>query len=524
MLLVTRDLARSLVRGLQAASVGKIFGMPGGGPNLDMIGSAEEVAIDFVLTHGENAACMMAAGYGRLTGTPGVAVVTRGPGLTSAVNGLAQATLDRFPLVLISDTVSHAQGRRVAHQRLDQVGVAAPVTKWSGTLGIRDPEAVVNAAARLAMTAPAGAVHLAFDPTVPGDEVPDVPTPVVADDAVLERVRRLCAAARRPVVIVGLDAARHAAGVRDSLESLSCPILVTYEAKGTIPESWPNYAGLFTGAAIERPLLEQADLIIALGLDPVEPTPGPWSYRAPMVMLHSHPIDTAYFGEPELLVGPYEDHLKDLVGSCHSEWPPHAGREARERDVAALEYPAQGLSPHEVVRVTRQARGDALLTVDAGAHMLVVMPLWVTDDADSVLISNGLATMGFALPAAIGAALARPGRRVVCFVGDGGLGMVLAELETLARLRLDVTVVVLNDEALTLIRLKQQQDQGGDSAVGYGTMDFAAMARGMGVPGTTVNDAESLRAALTAAEPGPCLVDARIDPSGYPHVLRVTRG
>ncbi|WP_116043743.1 thiamine pyrophosphate-binding protein [Amycolatopsis palatopharyngis] len=521
---MTRDLALPLVRGLRAAGVEKIFGMPGGGPNLDMIGCAEEVGIDFVLAHGETAACIMAASYGRLTGTPGVAVVTRGPGLTSAGNGLAQATLDRFPLLLISDTVSQANAGRVAHQRLDQVGAAAPLTKWSGTLGVGDPEAVVNAAAALATAAPAGAVHLAFDPTVAGDPAPELPMPAVVDDAVLERVRRRCDSARRPVVIVGLDAARHVMGVRAALESMNCPILVTYEAKGTIPESWPSYAGVFTGAVVERPLLDQADLIIALGLDPVEPLPGPWSNKAPMVMLHSHPIDAAYFGEPEVVVGSYDEQFKDLLGRCHSEWPPRAGRETCDRDVARLEYPTQGLSPHEVVRTTRKARGDALLTVDAGAHMLVAMPLWETDDADSVLISNGLATMGFSLPAAIGAALARPGQRVVCFVGDGGLAMVLAELETLARLRLDVTVVVLNDEALTLIRLKQKQNQGGDMAVVYGAMDFAAVACGMGVPGSTVDDAESLRVTLDAAGPGPSLVDARIDPSGYAHVMRVTRG
>lgn len=109
---------------------------------------------------------------------------------------------------------------------------------------------------------------------------------------------------------------------------------------------------------------------------------------------------------------------------------------------------------------------------------------------------DGLATMGFSLPAAIGAALARPGQRVVCFVGDAGLAMVLAELETLARLRLDVTVVVLNDEALTLIRLKQKQNQGGDRAVVYGAVNFAAVACAMGVPGSTVDDAESLRVRL----------------------------
>jgi acetolactate synthase I/II/III large subunit len=141
-----------------------------------------------------------------------------------------------------------------------------------------------------------------------------------------------------------------------------------------------------------------------------------------------------------------------------------------------------------------------------------------------VLISNGLATMGFALPAAIGAALAHPGRRVACFVGDGGLGMVLAELETLARLRLDVTVVVFDDATLTLIRLKQQQAQGGAGAVGYGPVDFAGAATALGVPGTVADDVDGLRRALAAPGRGPRLVDARIDPAAYPHVIRAIRG
>jgi len=521
---MTRDVAAPFVRGLRDAGVQKIFGMPGGGANLDVIGCAEELGIEFVLAHGETAACIMAGSYGHLTGTPGVAVVTRGPGLASAVNGLAQATLDRYPLVLVSDTVSQKDAVRVAHQRLDQVATAAPVTKFSGVLGVRDPEGVAGAAARLALDAPAGAVHLTFDATVDGDEPPVRSTGTVSDEVRRTEVRRLVAAARRPVVIVGLDAARHPEAVRKALGSLDCPVLVTYQAKGTVPESWSTYAGLFTGASLERPVLEQADLVLAVGLDPVEPTPTPWSYGASTVMVHSHDVDTTYFGDATLVIGPYDEILVDVLAGCQPRWAPDAGRQAHHEALESLNHRADGLDPHGVVRETQQARPNALLTVDAGAHMLVAMPLWETDEANSILISNGLATMGFSLPAAIGAALAHSKRRVVCLIGDGGLGMVLAELETLARLHLDVTVVVLNDDALTLIRLKQKAGHGGDRAVTYGTTDFAAIARGMGMRGTTVEDIDQLRTALASGEPGPELVDARIDPSGYAHVMRTIRG
>lgn len=523
-----RGLADALAEGLRDAGVERIFGVPGGGPNLDMIGAAAERGIGFVLTHGETAACIAASIHGRLTGTPGTAVVTRGPGLTSAGNGLAQATLDRAPLLLISDTVTKSSADRTAHQRLDQVAAAAPLTKWSGTLGHMNPRDVVTAAARLALEAPAGAVHLAFDPTAAGDAPPaPVPQPAV-DPQDLAAAQKMVAAARHPVVIVGIDAARDGAAVRAALAGLDCPILVTYEAKGLVPESWPTFAGLFTGAALERPLLERADLVLGIGLDPVEPMPGPWPGRAPVVLTHSYAVETAYFGDPLLLVGAYPALLAALVGKAAPAWPADAGASENRANLGRLgDHPAAplgALTPRDVVKTTRGCLGDVLLAVDAGAHMLATMPAWTTDGPDPVVISNGLATMGFALPAAIGAALARPGQRVACLTGDGGLGMAMAELETLARLALDITVVVFNDAALTLIALKQRAAQGGSPAITYRQTDFASVAAGMGVTGAVVNSVDGLRRALNPSTPGPLLVDARIDPVSYEHLIRTIRG
>lgn len=520
---MSADLASALADGLAAAGVQRVFGLPGGGPNLDMIGAAQALDIPFVLAHGETAACIMASSYGRMTRTPGVAVVTRGPGLTSAANGLAQATLDRFPLLLVSDTVWQTEAGRVAHQRLDQVAAARPLTKYSGTLGTADPAGVTAAAARLTLAGPAGAVYLAHDPSTLGDPPPAVPVTGI-DDAGLAEARQLVAGARHPVVVVGLDAVPHAAQVRAALAGSDCPVLATYEAKGVVGESWPNYAGLFTGAAMERPLLEQADLVIGVGLDPVEPMPGPWTYSAPVVLLSTYPVETAYFGSPAMVVGPYGELLPALLRDADPGWTPGTGAQVRRRDVDRLHFQTDGLGPADVVGITQKVLGDALLTVDAGAHMLLAMALWQTDEPGGTLISNGLATMGFALPAAIGAALARPHRRVVCFAGDGGLGMMLAELETLARLRLDVTVVVFNDAALTLIELKQGAGQGGPDAVRYGPVDFVAVAAGMGVPGSAVRDADGLFDALTGDHRGPRLVDAHIDPAAYTHIIRSIRG
>lgn len=265
--------------------------------------------------------------------------------------------------------------------------------------------------------------------------------------------------------------------------------------------------------------------MVGIGLDPVEPVPGPWPYEADVVLLHRHPVETAYFGRHALLhLGDYETRLLPLLGGVRSTWPVGTGARTLAARHVALDASSPGLRPHDVVRATQEELGDALVTIDAGAHMLVAMELWRTDRPGQVLISNGLATMGFALPAAIGAALARPGERVVCFVGDGGLGMVLAELETVTRLDLDVVVIVFNDATLSLIELKQSLAARDARPVSYRRTDFAAVARAMGMPAGIAADASQLRALLAAVPRGPLLVDAQVERRAYGHVMAALRG
>jgi acetolactate synthase I/II/III large subunit len=514
--------AAAVADGLRQAGVQRLFGVPGGA-SLDLIEAAADLGIGFILAHTESAACIMAATHGRLTGVAGVAVVTRGPGLTSAANGLAQATLDRFPLLLLADGVPHADAQRAAHQRLDQVQMAAPLAKKSAVLGSDEPSATVAAAVALACRPPAGAVHLTLDPSVPGDLIGPTPAPT-RTSGLGNEVRAIFTRARRPVVIAGLDVVDAAAALRSALSGLGCPVLATYQAKGVVAETEDDYAGLFTGAAIEADLLRRADLIVGVGLDPVEPLPGPWPYQADVVLLHRHPIETSYFGErARVLTGDYGADLLPLLSQLRPSWPPGSAAKFRTAARSALEDGAAGFRPHDVVRAVREVTGDVTVTIDAGAHMLVAMALWNTDHPGRVMISNGLATMGFALPAAIGAALANPSSKVVCLVGDGGLGMVVAELETLARLDLDVTVVVFNDATLALIELKQPLGADTD-AVAYRATDFAAVARAMGVPAAIATTSVQLHDQLTGAPRGPFLVDARIDRSSYRHVFQAIRG
>jgi acetolactate synthase I/II/III large subunit len=212
-------------------------------------------------------------------------------------------------------------------------------------------------------------------------------------------------------------------------------------------------------------------------------------------------------------------------------WEIDAGNQHRDAEVARLVAgpPAtNGLAPQVVVQRTREiAPAGTVATVDAGAHMLPVMSLWATADVDEVLISSGLATMGYAVPAAIAAALARPDRRVVCFVGDGGLGMTLAELETMRRLGLPVTIVVFNDSRLSLIAVKAKPERTGcDNATAYTETNFAAVASGYGLAATRLSTPHALDVAVHASfeRSGRTLLDVRVDPTMYPHVLEVIRG
>jgi acetolactate synthase-1/2/3 large subunit len=305
--------------------------------------------------------------------------------------------------------------------------------------------------------------------------------------------------------------------------ALACPVLQTYRAKGIVPETAPYAAGVITGATIEAPVLRAADLVVAIGFDPVELIPAPWPYPAPLLALSEWPLADPYFRPAAAAVGPLAA-LLDLVAGL----PAGTGAGARQAYLGArdeLRIPAAGLAPYEVVDAAAATRPAGGFTVDAGAHMLVAMALLDAEAPDTVLVSSGLATMGFALPAAIAAALARPGRRLVCLTGDGGLGMALAELETLARLRLPVTVLVFDDAALSLIAIKQRRSgQGGAAAVNHRPVDLAAVAAGFGVEARRATTAVELAAALEAPGDGPLLVDAVVDPQPYRAVLAAIRG
>jgi acetolactate synthase-1/2/3 large subunit len=538
-------MAGDLAAALRQACARLMFGVPGGGANLDVVGAAEAAGCRFVLTHTETAAAIMAGVAAELTDWPSSVLVTRGPGAASVVNGAAQALLDRQPILVVTDCVSDADRDRVSHQHLDQRAMLAPATKDSFTLGPESTRVIADVALLLATNGRPGPVHLDVDPSARLQPLRlrsrgAHATTTASVDAARAALRQ----SRRPVVVAGVGAmaAGHGtdrtavlAALRGMVDRGNVPALTTYKGRGLIPDSSANMAGVATGATIEAPVLEEADLIVGVGLDPVELIPGAWPYAAPVLLLGRWEVDDSTFFGDRLVgeaAGDLGAILDELAGEVSTCWPAGTGRrhrqEADRRLLDAVPAAPAGLTPQEVVAIARRsAPAGTVATIDAGAHMLVAVPLWQVEEPGELLISSGLATMGFALPAAIAAALVRPGRHVVCFTGDGGLGMALAELETVARLRLKVVVVVFNDATLSLIAIKQRAEgHGGENAVRYAPTDFAAVAAGYGLASRRVDDAASYRVAMdeALAADGPTLLDVAVDPSGYPAVMDAIRG
>jgi acetolactate synthase-1/2/3 large subunit len=529
-----RSVAATLVRELGRAGVRRMFGVPGGGSSLDLIQAGADQGVDFVLARTETAAAIMATATAELTGAPGVVLTGLGPGAAAVTNGVAQARLDRAPLVVITDAYPPAYGAFVTHQRLDHGALFAPLVKGSlAPTGATVP-GQLRALLDAALQPPRGPVHVDLSSVAAGatmaagDLIEREPTAPTGPWQV-EHGRALLAAAKRPALLVGLEARGAAAAARALAAELGGPALTTWKAKGVIADDDPLLVGLVAGGAAEAACLAEADLIVQFGFDPVELIPQPWRYVAPIIDLAEAARDAHYARPAASLIGPLAQGAAALAGVARrSAWTASAIRAHRERMRAAHAMaPSAAIGPQDVVEAAvAAAPAGCRATIDAGAHMFAVIARWPAPAPNAVLISNGLATMGFALPAAIASALAEPARPVVAFVGDGGLAMSLGELATAAEWRCRIVIVVFNDAALSLIDLKQAGRNLERRGCPTAPVDFAAAARAFGLQAERIEARAELRPALDRvfAQDGPCLLDVRVDPRGYPALLEALRG
>ncbi len=503
---------------LYQAGVRHAFGMPGGEVTV-LVDALAKAKIDFVLARNETAAAMMAAGACVEAQRPGLLVTTIGPGLANAVNGIADAMQERIPLIVLSGTIEEHLRGRYTHQVIDHRQLLAPIVKASFEIAPETASAVVARAIRLAMTHPCGPVHIDLSPSMAGAPSCEkaaasfvrlqAPTPD-PQSALVSDIRDRLASAQRPIILAGLSAARAAGAAEFTslVERIGAPVLTTYKAKGLIDENHPlciSAAGLSPRAdALILPLLRQADLILLLGYDPIE-------MRASWL----DPVD-----DPSRIIdiGPPHDHAMHLAGRRidaapmdflsamlvdfpqRSLWPngePQNVRKALRLSVA--DAPEWG--PSAIFETLQQALPtEAVVSVDSGAHRILLSQVWRCSKPLGLVQSAGWCTMGSALPLAIGCKLSDPNKRVVAVLGDGGLEMTLGELGTIRDRNLAITIVVLQDQSLELIGMKQDQAELKRRATGLGATDYALIARAFGGTGVSVQTKDELRSALAEAE------------------------
>lgn len=514
------------------------FGVPGGGVSLDLLAAVQTAGMQTVVTAREDAAAMMAGVAGRLASAPGLAFSTKGPGLASATNGLASALLDRMPLLFVAENFDADELTYLSHQVFDQAALAEGLfgEVGGGVAKVLQANAnLVAPALDALMLAPIGPSLLLADPKLMTSSVDclvssSVPSTEI-DKTAIEQACSLISDARRPVIVAGLEATKLpvAEAVCDLATALGAPALVTYMAKGVVPDAHPNFSGIFTGGAIEQSTVGAADLIILVGLDPVELIRKPWPYSAPVLDICAHAYSPHYF-EPATRV---QGNLAAILMSIRkevlsSDWSDAEIAKQRENFLAGMAMGSDnGLSAETVVREVGNAfEFEPRLAVDAGAHMFSACAFWQGRKPLDVLISNGLASMGFSLPAAIAAALHDKERGAIAMTGDGGLLMCLGELKTAAALNANLTVIVFNDARLSLIDIKREERQMADLGLSWEAPDFARVAEGFGFTAWRVEDLNALRfaAAKAVATKGPRLIDVRIDTSGYRSQLRRLRG
>ena len=507
-----------------------IVGHPGG-ETVELMDAARARDMRYILMKQEVAGAMLAATWGEITGSPGVCTSTRGPGAANMVNGVAHAWLDRAPLIALTDQYPHHVYQTGLRQVLDLQRMYAPITKWQTTLDARSVRTQVRRALRTAAAPAPGPVHIdvpsdqtraeaaviAGSPPLLGDRIALEPD-AEGLRAPLEMLRR----SARPIVLAGLGVLWDEASSRLAAfaERLGAPVLTTAKVKGAIPEDHPLRAGCIIGGLIERELVQRSDLIVAVGLDAVELQPKPWPYAIPVLSLACVPSLDAFVpftaeavGDLRLLLG----RLAELAPEG-SGWGEAAAARFRDDVANALNVPTTGLSPQRAMEVAREVLPrDTVATCDAGASRLLVVQKWLSYGPREFLASNGLGSMGYAVPGALAARLAWPDRPAVAFTGDGGLLMAVAELQTAVREDLPIIVVVFDDEEIGLIRVKQEIKGIPRFGVGLGGLNWTALAEGFGADGVVVETEHQLGDALQAAMRSgrTTLVAARIDGGAY---------
>ncbi|HDC4443101.1 TPA: acetolactate synthase large subunit [Enterobacter cloacae] len=535
--------AQLIVHLLERQGITTVAGIPGGTvlPLYDAL--SQSTQIRHVLARHEQGAGFIAQGMARTQGKAAVCMACSGPGATNLVTAIADARLDSIPLICITGQVPSSMIGTDAFQEVDTYGISIPITKHNYLVrDITELPQVISDAFRIAQSGRPGPVWIDIPKDVQTAEIeidvlPEPGERAPAPEFSAESVRDAAAminAAKRPVLYLGGGAINAADEIRQFAEKANLPTTMTLMALGMLPKAHPLSLGMLGmhGARSTNYILQEADLLIVMGARFDDRAIGKTEQFCPNAKIIHVDIDRAELGkikQPHVAIqGDVADVLAQLIpqtdATDRADWRQMVADLQREFPGA---IPTEGdpLSHYGLINAVAACVDDsAIITTDVGQHQMWTAQAYPLNRPRQWLTSGGLGTMGFGLPAAVGAALANPDRKVICFSGDGSLMMNIQEMATAAENQLDVKIILMNNEALGLVHQQQSlfYKQGVFAATYPGMINFMQIAAGFGLHTCDLNAEEDAHAALQAAisRPGPALIHVRIDPEQkvYPMV------
>jgi acetolactate synthase-1/2/3 large subunit len=493
-----------LVKCLEAEGVEYIFGLPGE-ENEDLLFSIEDSSIKFITTRHEQGAAFMANVYGRLTGKAGVCLSTLGPGAMNLITGLADAHLDKSPVVAITGQGELSRAHKEAHQMIDVVEIFKPLVKWNCQIdtALIIPEAV-RKAFKLAQMEKPGVTHIELPEDIAKIDV-DKSSPIAStklrraapDAYAIDIAIEILSSATHPVILAGNGAIRKrsAKDLRSFAESFGIPAISSFMGKGAMSDSHDLSLHSIGLQVKDYPVLafEKADVIISIGFDIAELYPKTLELINPnkdkkIIHIDFEPSEIYEYYQPNIeIVADISESLRHLVKGLvladvqrFAPWTQEIKRLIL-KDHSSYKIINKFTVPGMLNVLRDRMHAEDILISDVGAHKMWIGRNWPTYKPGTVIISNGMASMGIALPGAIAAKLAKPNHRVVCINGDGGFMMNSQELETAKRLGLAFTVIIVNDDNYGLISMKQTLSKGKTFSTKISNPDFVKYAQSFGI-------------------------------------------
>ncbi len=523
--------AELFVKALEHEWVEYIFGIPGE-ENLDFLEALSHSSIKLVVTRHEQSAGFMAATYGRLTGKVGVCLSTLGPGATNLVTAAAYAQLGAMPILMITGQKPIKKSKQGHFQIIDTVQMMRPLTKFTKQIvHAENIPALVRECFRIAIDERPGAVHLELPEDIAAEDIFDtvlfeinqVRRPA-AEEKAIARAVDMIEQAKHPLILVGAGANRKlvSKSLLQFIEKTKIPFFSTQMGKGVIDESHPLYLGCaaLSGNDYLHCAVDRADLIINVGHDVIEKPP--FFMKKDQQVIHvnfcSAHIDSVYFPQWEVIgdIGNALWQMADRITPQNwdtsyalrvkSELFEHMDSEMNE-----ISFPPK---PQSIVKTVREALPhDGILSLDNGMYKLWFARYFRTYERNTILLDNALATMGAGLPGGIAAKLVNPEKKVIVVAGDGGFMMNSQELETALRLKLDLVILILNDNGYGMIKWKQESQKMQDFGLSFTNPDFVKYAESYGAHGYRVTETESLKSLLekTLVLPGVHVIEVSID-------------